>query len=126
MRMPLSRLNLQSNVDSSRPQAVDFDPHSLRKVLPSAVKVVAENLEAGKKCALLPFRHLVAAHLLVPRLASHRLPCSGQLLLGRSAACQISGTVHASRFDTALPNAQGLCALHSGAGQGACGELLHS
>ena len=30
-------------------QAVDFDPHSLRKVLPSAVRVVAAALAAGKK-----------------------------------------------------------------------------
>lgn len=32
-----------------RRPAVDFDPHSLRKVLPSAVRVVAEALDAGKR-----------------------------------------------------------------------------
>lgn len=36
-------------------QAVDFDPHSLRKVLPSAVRVVAEALDAGKRCEIVLF-----------------------------------------------------------------------
>ncbi len=35
-------------------QAVDFDPDSLRKIMPAAVKVVANAMDAGKKCAVYP------------------------------------------------------------------------
>ncbi len=33
-------------------QAVDFDPDSLRKIMPAAVKVVVNAMDAGKKCAV--------------------------------------------------------------------------
>lgn len=35
-------------------QAVDFDPDSLRKIMPAAVKVVATAMDAGKKCVASP------------------------------------------------------------------------
>ena len=39
-------------------QAVDFDPDSLRKIMPDAVRVVAQAMADDKKCASL---HLIQA-----------------------------------------------------------------
>ena len=35
---------------------MDFDPDSLRKIMPAAVKVVADAMDAGKKCVLIQNR----------------------------------------------------------------------
>jgi hypothetical protein len=42
-------------------QAIDFDPHSLRKTLPTAVKEVALAMQQGKRCARLHLQSACAA-----------------------------------------------------------------
>lgn len=50
-------------------QAVDFDPDSLRHILPDAVKVVAEAMTANKKCAALTSQHGIFPPHFSPRFA---------------------------------------------------------
>lgn len=43
------RARHHGRMDVVRRPMVDFDPHTLRRVLPSAVRVVAEALQGGKR-----------------------------------------------------------------------------
>jgi hypothetical protein len=47
------RARHHGSMDIVRRPMVDFDPHTLRRVLPSAVRVVAEALQGGKRWARL-------------------------------------------------------------------------
>jgi hypothetical protein len=47
-----------------RPQAVDFDPDSLRKIMPAAVKIVANAMDDGKKCVACACLPLQVLHVL--------------------------------------------------------------
>ena len=50
------RAQHHGSMDVIRRPMVDFDPHTLRRVLPSAARVVAEALQGGKRCVRLTQR----------------------------------------------------------------------
>jgi hypothetical protein len=49
------RARHHGRMDVVRRPMVDFDPHTLRRVLPSAVRIVAEALQGGKRWVRVPF-----------------------------------------------------------------------
>jgi hypothetical protein len=58
-------------------QAIDFDPHSLRKTLPTAVKEVALAMQDGKRCASVSVSLISTAHPLAATLS--KIGTSSQL-----------------------------------------------